>query len=154
MGTTPDNIFTCICYSENCVEYKCPYSIQGEDITSAWDKCPCSIQGEDITSAWYKTQFFEMYDKKIGLKNAKIFRSNDEPNGTNWLLSNILCRMDKKGTPGRILSVLKFLKSFFFLVSIILNAIGSRDIIPFVSRRMKFDMSPKKILVNVLVRQR
>ena len=49
LGVTHDNICTCICFSKNCVEYKCPYSIWGEDITSAWNK----------------TQFLECTEKQL-----------------------------------------------------------------------------------------
>lgn len=38
MGETPDNIFTCSCCENACVEYKCPYSIRFEEISQAWKK--------------------------------------------------------------------------------------------------------------------
>ena len=38
MGATPDNIFTCSCCENTCVEYKCPYSIRSEEISVAWNK--------------------------------------------------------------------------------------------------------------------
>ena len=38
MGATPDNIFTCSCWENTCVEYKCPYSIRSEEVSDAWNK--------------------------------------------------------------------------------------------------------------------
>ena len=38
MGATPDNIFTCSCCENTCVEYKCPYSIRSEEVSDAWNK--------------------------------------------------------------------------------------------------------------------
>ena len=37
MGATPDNIFTCSCCENTCVEYKCPYSIRSEEVSDAWN---------------------------------------------------------------------------------------------------------------------
>ena len=38
MCATLENIFTCACCENVCVEYKCSYSIRGEDIVQGWNK--------------------------------------------------------------------------------------------------------------------
>lgn len=38
VGATPDNIFKCNCCEPCCVEYKCPFSIRDEEISTSWKK--------------------------------------------------------------------------------------------------------------------
>ena len=59
MGATPDNIFTCSCCADACVEYKCPYS----------------IRTEEIANSWKKTTFLEFNEIELRLKRSHTYYS-------------------------------------------------------------------------------